>query len=417
MIQPGIYGEGNILGSKVRIISSPGYELFGEYENDKIYTIKKIENRVTLDGKFNVRVILDGLENHSYSPKDLEIVELNPCKTNDGGGGDYSEAEAERVLNEGIRQENEEKRQSAEKSRQEAEEKREKIISEIKVKDVIVNGVSAADSDGIVNIDLNKNSPQQIFFVYDFNSISSDIFNGGYTGEFGELSDLGIKVGDYAFTKNEGLYSCLDPTGNTAWEEQDLNNPKFKNALFLITYLIDSSNPTPVFKLYIFEKKKGEVGIEIKEISSINKSIESYIKEEISKNQGEVIEINVINDNNTEEDDLNNPKISSFDFDVIKDKFDNGIPIVILYKYSIKDNTSSGKRQMIDVLNVYNINKYSYVFGSPRETYCVYTISTSNETKKIVLTRTISSSSDTDWRLEVTNKISTTKNLMFDYIN
>lgn len=87
MIQPGIYGEGNILGSKVRIISSPGYEMFGEYGNDKIYTIKKIENRVTLDGKFTVRVILDGLENHSYSPKDLELVELNLCKTDDGEGG------------------------------------------------------------------------------------------------------------------------------------------------------------------------------------------------------------------------------------------------------------------------------------------------------------------------------------------
>ena len=42
MIQPGIYGENKLLGAKVRIVSSPGYELFGEDGNDKTYIIKKI---------------------------------------------------------------------------------------------------------------------------------------------------------------------------------------------------------------------------------------------------------------------------------------------------------------------------------------------------------------------------------------
>lgn len=279
-----------------------------------------------------------------------------------------------------------------------------------------MNGVSVVDAEGVVNLD--ENSPQQIISVYDFNNISSDIFNGKYEKEFGVLSDLGIKVGDYAFSENEGLYKCLDPAGSTEWEEQDLNNTRFKNSLFLITYLINSSDPTPVFKLCVFGKKESGIGIEIREISSLNKSIESFIKEEISQSQGFVIEINVVNDKENEEDDLDNPKISSFDFDTVKDKFDKGIPVILLYKYSVKNNTSSGRRQMIDMLNVFNVNEYSYVFGFPRETYLSRTIATSNETRKIILTRTSSSSSDTGWVLDITDKtLTTSKSLLFDYLN
>lgn len=82
MIQPGIYGEQKILGAKVKIISSPGYELFGEDGNDKTYIVKKIDYRVTLDGKLSVGFILDGLENKHYLPGDLQVIELPVCDNN-----------------------------------------------------------------------------------------------------------------------------------------------------------------------------------------------------------------------------------------------------------------------------------------------------------------------------------------------
>ena len=77
MIQPGIYGENKLLGAKVRIVSSPGYEL--EDGNDKTYIIKKIDYRVTLDGKLSVGFILEGLENSHYLPGDLRVIELPVC--------------------------------------------------------------------------------------------------------------------------------------------------------------------------------------------------------------------------------------------------------------------------------------------------------------------------------------------------
>ena len=79
MIQPGLYGEKNILGAKVKVISSPGYDLYGDYGNDKTFLIKKIEYRVSLDGKLGVSIILDGLNNRRFLPGDLEIIELPVC--------------------------------------------------------------------------------------------------------------------------------------------------------------------------------------------------------------------------------------------------------------------------------------------------------------------------------------------------
>lgn len=77
MIQPGLYGENKLLGAKVKIISSPAYELFSN-DNDKTYILKQIDYRITLDGKITVGFVLDGLSSH-YSPGDLEIVELPVC--------------------------------------------------------------------------------------------------------------------------------------------------------------------------------------------------------------------------------------------------------------------------------------------------------------------------------------------------
>ncbi len=79
MIQPGLYGEKKLLGAKVKIISSPGFSIFDEEDNDKTYIIKEIDYRVTLDGKLSVGIILDGLENTHYLPGDLCIVELPVC--------------------------------------------------------------------------------------------------------------------------------------------------------------------------------------------------------------------------------------------------------------------------------------------------------------------------------------------------
>lgn len=82
MIQPGLYGERKILGAKVRVISSPGYLLFEEFDNEKIFLVKKIEYRVSLDGKLGVSILLDGLENQRFLPEDLMIVELPVCGNN-----------------------------------------------------------------------------------------------------------------------------------------------------------------------------------------------------------------------------------------------------------------------------------------------------------------------------------------------
>ena len=60
MIQPGLYGEKDILGAKVKVISSSGYVLF---DNDKIHIVTKIEYRVTMDGKIGVSFILNDINN------------------------------------------------------------------------------------------------------------------------------------------------------------------------------------------------------------------------------------------------------------------------------------------------------------------------------------------------------------------
>lgn len=82
MIQPGLYGPRELLGAKVRVISSPGFELFGEYDNSKIYFIKKIEFRVDGNGKFRPGIILEGLPNRRFLPEDLCILELPSCNKN-----------------------------------------------------------------------------------------------------------------------------------------------------------------------------------------------------------------------------------------------------------------------------------------------------------------------------------------------
>lgn len=137
----------------------------------------------------------------------------------------------------------------------------------------------------INSIGQSKASSQQVFFVYDFDgfpvspfpAIDGDV-EGNYNAIFGELDeDLGIKVGDYAFSEAEGLFKCLDPSSYTKWEKQDLDNPKFKNALFLITYLIGAI-PTPIFKLCFFKQKEDGVGIEVTELNKSELTFEYITK-------------------------------------------------------------------------------------------------------------------------------------------
>lgn len=79
MIRPGLYGPRELLGAKVRIISSPGFELFGERDNVKLYFIQKFEYRVEADGKLRPSITLEGLPNRRFLPGDLCIVELPMC--------------------------------------------------------------------------------------------------------------------------------------------------------------------------------------------------------------------------------------------------------------------------------------------------------------------------------------------------
>lgn len=84
-IQPGLYGERSILGAKVRIISSPGYDIFGGryYDDSKVYLIQKIEYRVDISGKIRPGITLEGLPNRRFLPEDLCIIELSECNNND----------------------------------------------------------------------------------------------------------------------------------------------------------------------------------------------------------------------------------------------------------------------------------------------------------------------------------------------
>lgn len=82
MIRPGLYGPSQLLGAKVRIISSPGFELFGEKDNEKLYFISRFEYRLETDGKLRPAIELEGLPNRRFLPGDLCVVELPMCNEN-----------------------------------------------------------------------------------------------------------------------------------------------------------------------------------------------------------------------------------------------------------------------------------------------------------------------------------------------
>lgn len=145
-------------------------------------------------------------------------------------------------------------------------------------------------------------------------------------------------------------------------------------------------------------------------------AIKSFINDELSKKQGEIIEVNVRKtDDNGDlmEDDLDNPKIASFDFNTIYEKFKTGQPIIILYKYS-KLVYESSREEAIEVLTVYNMDSHSIIISSSPGWN--RTILASNNTRNILLT-SITKLSDSDiWHMLMTEKEYNKNELIFSYI-
>lgn len=145
-------------------------------------------------------------------------------------------------------------------------------------------------------------------------------------------------------------------------------------------------------------------------------TIKSFINDELSKKQGEIIEVDVRKtDDNGDlvEDNLDNPKITSFDYDKIYEKFKSGLPITILYKYSKPDMWS--RREITDALTVYNMDCYelSY-FGTNHQhiTTFYYSIYASNDVRNITLKREEKNKKDTGWKLTVADKTP----LLYEYV-
>lgn len=151
-------------------------------------------------------------------------------------------------------------------------------------------------------------------------------------------------------------------------------------------------------------------------------AIKSFINDELSKKQGEIIEVDVRKtDDNGDlvEDDLDNPKITSFDFNTIYEKFKAGQPIIILYKYS-KPVYESPRKEAIEVLTVYNMDNQSIIIYGHHSSSPGWnrTILASNDTRNILLA-SITKLSDSDiWRMSMTEKEkeSNKNELTFSYI-
>lgn len=145
-------------------------------------------------------------------------------------------------------------------------------------------------------------------------------------------------------------------------------------------------------------------------------AIKSFINDELSKKQGEIIEVNIRKtDDNGDlvEDDLDNPKITSFDYDKIYEKFKSGLPITILYEYSAPDEWS--RREITDALTVYNMDCYELShFGTNHQhiiTY-YYSVYAANDVRNITLKREEDNKKDTGWKLTVADKTP----LLYNYV-
>ena len=141
--------------------------------------------------------------------------------------------------------------------------------------------------------------------------------------------------------------------------------------------------------------------------AAVTKAIKSYIMD-IFKSEGTTIKVNIRSDNPEDDDDPNNPKVSDFDFDAVKEKFDNGINITLQYQHS--DTALWDRRNINDNLFVYAIDKYeSSAFKAPNHQhyyFITYIISAFNATKEITLTRKYNEDNNgiyTDWKVKIKN--------------
>lgn len=141
--------------------------------------------------------------------------------------------------------------------------------------------------------------------------------------------------------------------------------------------------------------------------ASVTKAIKSYVMD-IFKSEGTTIKVNIRSDNPEDDDDPNNPKVSDFDFDAVKEKFDNGINITLQYQHS--DSALWDRRNINDNLFVYAIDKYeSSAFRAPNHQhyyFTTYIISAFNATKEITLTRKYNEDNNgiyTDWKVKIKN--------------
>lgn len=126
-------------------------------------------------------------------------------------------------------------------------------------KSITVDKLSDSLKETITKVVESSSKQRQIICMYNCDSVPSDIFDGAYIQEFGDLSEV-LKIGDYAFKSNEGIYICKDPTEYTEWEKVDLTKIP-KDTIFLSTYFIDDcllNNPTYDFTPYIVRQYNNE---------------------------------------------------------------------------------------------------------------------------------------------------------------
>lgn len=141
---------------------------------------------------------------------------------------------------------------------------------------------------------------------------------------------------------------------------------------------------------------------------AVTRAIKSYVMD-VFKSEGTTIKVSIISDNPNDDDDPNNPKVSNFDFDAVREKFNNGINITLQYQHSVSDFTGFYRRNINDNLFVYAMDMYDTFLRNPnnmRYYITKYTISAFNATKEITLTRTYNEDNNgtyTDWKVKVKN--------------
>lgn len=197
-----------------------------------------------------------------------------------------------------------------------------KAVTEVKLADNAVSGRTIIDKsisedklsdslkDTITKAMISSSKQKQVICIYDTKEIGGDIFNGGYSEEYGDLSEEGqLKIGDYAFNSaddNLSIYVCKDPTGATEWEEIDLAKIP-KDIIFLSTYCLGTF--TPDFTLYTIAKEDDAFKLfELNKITysgtTLHKAHRLYNAQSKEQIFPEIVE-DSIKDNSIEEKKLN----------------------------------------------------------------------------------------------------------------